>query len=105
MVRSLEDFGKVRPGDVLVAPVTTSPWEVLFPHVGALVTEAGGLLSHPAIVAREYGLPAVVGCEGATSRFRDGDVVTVDGGAGTVTLVSEVGDGVGGTPRDEGRET
>ncbi len=105
VVRSLEDFGKVRPGDVLVAPLTTSPWEVLFPHVGALVTEAGGLLSHPAIVAREYGLPAVVGCEGATSRFRDGDVVTVDGGAGTVTLVSEVGDGVGGTPRDEGRET
>ncbi len=104
VVRGPEEFGKVRPGDVLVAPITTSPWEVLFPHVGALVTEAGGMLSHPAIVAREYGLPAVVGCEGATTRFRDGDVVTVDGDAGTVRLVSKVGDGVGGTPRD-GKET
>ena len=100
VVRGPEDFGKVRPGDVVVAPMTTSPWEVLFPHIGALVTEAGGMLSHPAIVAREYGLPAVVGCEGATTRFRDGDLVAVDGDAGTVSLVSEVGDGVGGTPRD-----
>ena len=79
-----EDFGSVGVGDVLVAPTTTSPWEVLFPHIGALVTEGGGLLSHPAIVAREYRLPAVVGCEGATTRFRDGQLVTVDGTAGTV---------------------
>jgi pyruvate,water dikinase len=82
-----DDFEKVQPGDVLVAPITTSPWEVLFPHVGALVTEGGGLLSHPAIVAREYGLPAVVGCEGAMGRFHDGQLVRVDGVAGTVTPV------------------
>ncbi len=103
VVRGLEDFGKVRPGDVLVAPLTTSPWEVLFPAIGALVTEAGGLLSHPAIVAREYGLPAIVGCEGATTRFRDGELVTVDGDAGTITLVSEGGDGMESIPHDEGR--
>jgi pyruvate,water dikinase len=78
------DFGRVQVGDVLIAPITTSPWEVVFPHVGALVTEGGGLLSHPAIVAREYRLPAVVGCENATTRFHDGQLVTVNGTTGTV---------------------
>ncbi len=87
IVMGPEDFGKVQPNDVLVAPITASPWEVLFPLVGALVTEGGGLLSHPAIVAREYGLPAVVGCEGALSRFHDGQLVVVDGAAGTVAAV------------------
>jgi len=72
LVEGSHEFVKVQPGDVLVAPLTTSPWEILFPHVGALVTEGGGLLSHPAIVAREYALPAVVGCEGAMGRFHDG---------------------------------
>lgn len=91
IVRGPEDFHRVHPGDVLVAPLTTSPWEVLFPTIGALVTEGGGLLSHPAIVAREYRLPAVVGCEGATSRFRDGQLVTVDGSAGRVTPVEGTG--------------
>jgi pyruvate,water dikinase len=87
IVTGASEFGKVQPGDVLIAPITASPWEVLFPHVGALVTEGGGLLSHPAIVAREYRLPAVVGCEGAMSRFHDGQLVVVDGAAGTVTAV------------------
>jgi pyruvate,water dikinase len=87
IVTGPDEFHKAQPGDVLVAPITTSPWEVLFPHVGGLVTEGGGLLSHPAIVAREYGLPAVVGCVGAMSRFHDGQLVVVDGAAGTVTAV------------------
>lgn len=87
LVDGPEEFHKVQAGDVLVAPITMSPWEVLFPHIGALVTEGGGLLSHPAIVAREYGLPAVVGCEGAMHRFRDGQIVQVDGASGTVTPV------------------
>lgn len=89
IVTGAADFGKVQSGDVLIAPITTSPWEVLFPHVGALVTEGGGLLSHPAIVAREYKLPAVVGCEGAMGRFHDGQLVVVDGAAGTVTPVED----------------
>ncbi len=84
IVTGPEDFGRVQAGDVLIAPITTSPWEVVFPHIGALVTEGGGLLSHPAIVAREYRLPAVVGCEGAMTRFHDGQIVTVNGTAGTV---------------------
>ena len=87
LVEGPHEFHKVQQGDVLVAPITMSPWEVLFPHVGALVTEGGGLLSHPAIVAREYSLPAVVGCEGAMARFHDGQIVRVDGAAGTVTPV------------------
>ncbi len=87
IVMDPDDLGKVQPNDVLVAPITATPWEVVFPMIGALVTEGGGLLSHPAIVAREYGLPAVVGCEGALSRFRDGQMVVVDGAAGTVTAI------------------
>ena len=90
IVRSAGDLDRVRPGDVLIAPITTSPWEVVFPHIGALVTEGGGLLSHPAIVAREYRLPAVVGCEGALSRFHDGQPVTVNGTAGTVRAADTV---------------
>jgi pyruvate,water dikinase len=89
LVAGPEQFDKVQSGDVLIAPLSTSPWEVLFPHVGALVTEGGGLLSHPAIVAREYSLPAVVGCEGAMSRFHDGQLVRVDGAAGTVTPLED----------------
>lgn len=85
VVRDPGDFDRVKPGEVLIAPITSSTWEVLFPHIGALVTEGGGLLSHPAIVAREYGLPAVVGCDAATSLFRDGQMVTVNGSLGTVT--------------------
>ncbi|MDJ0961393.1 MAG: PEP/pyruvate-binding domain-containing protein [Acidimicrobiia bacterium] len=87
IVSGPHDFGRVQPGDVLIAPITTSPWEVVFPHIGALVTEGGGLLSHPAIVAREYRLPAVVGCEGATTQFHDGQIVTVNGTNGTVRVV------------------
>lgn len=88
IVTGPDDFARVQEGDVLVAPITTSPWEILFPHVGALVTEGGGLLSHPAIVAREYNLPAVVGCVGAMTRFHDGQLVVVDGAAGTVATVA-----------------
>lgn len=78
------DFDKVRPGDVLVCPVTSPVWSVLFPTIGALVTDAGGLLSHPAIIAREYRIPAVVATANATTALRDGQLVTVDGTTGTV---------------------
>lgn len=87
LVANADHLSRVRPGDVLIAPLTTSPWEIVFPQIGALVTEGGGQLSHPAIVAREYGLPAVVGCVGAMGRFTDGQLVTVDGTAGTVREV------------------
>ncbi len=84
VVRSEEEFGKVRSGDVLVCPITSPTWSVLFPSVGALVTDAGGLLSHPAIIAREFGVPAVLATGSATEELEDGQVVTVDGATGRV---------------------
>jgi pyruvate,water dikinase len=86
VVMSPADFGKVRPGDVLVCRSTAPMWTPLFGVVAALVSEAGGILSHPAVVAREFGLPAVVGVRSATSLIRDGQTVTVSGGAGLVQL-------------------
>ncbi|MCI4061294.1 PEP-utilizing enzyme [Micromonospora sp. R77] len=90
VVRDETEFARLRPGDVLVCPSTSPVWSVLFPSVGALVTDSGGTLSHPAIIAREYGVPAVVATASATSRLGDGDVVRVDGTNGIVTIVSTV---------------
>lgn len=84
VVRSEEEFGKVRAGDVLVCPITSPTWSVLFPSLGALVTDAGGLLSHPAIIAREFAIPAVLATGRATEELSDGEMVTVDGSAGRV---------------------
>jgi pyruvate,water dikinase len=83
---SPEDFGNMRSGDVLVAVTTTPAWTPLFAMASAVVTDIGGPLSHSSIVAREYGIPAVMATGVATRRIRSGDVVVVDGGAGTVTL-------------------
>lgn len=85
IVRSDRDFGSIRPGDVLVCPITTPAWSLNFSRIGALVTDAGGALSHAAIVAREHGIPAVVATGRATTDLRDGQLVTVDGTAGTVS--------------------
>jgi len=81
-----EDFTRMRPGDVLVAGATTPAWTPLFAMAAAVVTDIGGPLSHGSIVAREYGIPAVMGTGIATRRIRDGQTVTVDGEAGEVTL-------------------
>jgi pyruvate,water dikinase len=86
VIRSEAEFDRLRAGDVLVCPVTSPVWSVLFPAVGALVTDHGGTLSHPAIIAREYRVPAVVATGVGTARLRDGQVVTVDGTAGTVLV-------------------
>jgi rifampicin phosphotransferase len=88
IVRSDRDFGSIRPGDVLVCPITTPAWSLNFSRIGALVTDAGGALSHAAIVAREHGIPAVVATGRATTDLRDGQLVTVDGAAGTVTITT-----------------
>jgi pyruvate,water dikinase len=84
VVRGPEDFAKVGVGDVLVCKTTTPPWTVLFSVVGAVVTDAGGILSHAGTVAREYKLPAVVGTRVATSLVKDGGTITVDGTNGVV---------------------
>lgn len=87
IVRSSDDFDKVRPGDVLVAPVTTPAWSALFGQVCAVATDNGGIGAHASIVAREYGIPAVVGLGDATSRLRDGELVEVRGSDGCVLRI------------------
>ena len=81
-----EDFDQMRPGEVLVAGTTTPAWTPLFAMASAVVTDIGGPLSHGSIVAREYGIPAVMGTGVATRRIQIGQMITVDGSAGTVTL-------------------
>lgn len=83
-----EEFGRIEPGDVLVTNSTTTAFNVVLPLLGALVTDQGGLLSHAATVAREYGLPAVVGTTDATRIVPDGARVRVDGTVGEVEVVS-----------------
>ena len=83
---TLVDAHTLRVGDILVTRATTPAWTPLFGIAAAVVTEGGGALSHCAILAREYGLPAVVGAAGATVRIRDGATITVDGTKGRVTI-------------------
>jgi phosphohistidine swiveling domain-containing protein len=82
-----QDFGQMRPGDVLVASITTPAWTSLFAMASAVVTDIGGPLSHSSIVAREYGIPAVLGTAVATRRISSGQLIRVDGDAGTVSLL------------------
>ena len=89
VIHSLAEAGKLQPGDVLVAVATEPPWTPLFATASAIVTDSGGVLSHSAVVAREYRIPAVVGTGNATATFKDGQLIEVDGNAGTVRLVSE----------------
>ena len=86
VVRDQTEFAKLGPGDVLVAPVTSPPWSVLFLQAGAVITDGGGVLSHTAVIAREYGIPAVLATGQATRRLRDGDLVSVDGTTGIVSI-------------------
>jgi pyruvate,water dikinase len=81
-----EDFDQMRPGDVLVAGTTTPAWTSLFAMASAVVTDIGGPLSHGSIVAREYGIPAVMGTGVATKRIHNGETITVDGTSGTVII-------------------
>ena len=89
VIQSLAEAGKLQPGDVLVAIATEPPWTPLFATAAAIVTDSGGVLSHSAVVAREYRIPAVVGTGNATTTFQDGQLIEVDGNAGTVRVVFE----------------
>ena len=86
IIRGEADLSKLRPGDIVVCPAISPVWSVLFPAIGALVTDTGGVLSHPAIMAREFGIPAVVATGNATSLLQDGQVVTVDGSRGRILV-------------------
>lgn len=84
VVRDAAAFGTLQPGEVLVAPYTNPSWTPLFRHAAAVVVDAGSSMSHAAIVAREYGIPAVMGAGNATARLSDGERVIVDGTRGLV---------------------
>ena len=86
VILSPSDFDRMRPGTILVCPTTTPAWTQLFPQAVGLVTDIGGILAHGSIVAREYGIPAVLGLADATERIRDGQTLTVDGDKGFVEL-------------------
>jgi len=88
VVQSPADFDKVEAGDILVASTTSSGYNVLLPLLGAIVTDRGGAVCHAAIVAREFGIAAVVGTGEATMRIPDGARITVDGTNGTVAILA-----------------
>jgi phosphohistidine swiveling domain-containing protein len=88
LVSGPAEFGRIVKGDVLVTVSTTEAFNILLPLLGGIVTDSGGLLSHSAIVAREYGIPGVVGTREGTTRIADGARVRVDGAAGEVTVLA-----------------
>jgi pyruvate,water dikinase len=87
IVRTPGEFDKLREGDILICPYTDPEWTPLFTLAAGVVADTGGTLSHAAIVAREYGIPAVMACGNATSRLRDGERVVVDGETGVVSVI------------------
>jgi pyruvate,water dikinase len=89
VVRNLEEARMLREGEILVAPYTNPGWTPIFNLAAGLIVETGGLLSHGAVVAREYGIPTVVGVGGATRLLRTGQIVTVDGSLGVVRVVEQ----------------
>jgi len=86
IIETLDDASRLEDGDVLVCRATTPPWSPLFATIGALVVNTGGMLSHGSVVAREFGIPAVVGTMYGTTLIADGATVTVDGTKGVVTV-------------------
>jgi pyruvate,water dikinase len=88
VVRSVDQIADIRDGEILVCGSTSPAWAPIFSKITATVTDVGGVMSHAAIVCREYGLPAVVGTGRATSQIRTGQKIRVDGGTGTVTLLA-----------------
>jgi rifampicin phosphotransferase len=93
VLHSIDEAIALQPGEVLVAPTTSQPWMPLFATAAALVTDTGGVLSHTAVVAREYRLPAVVGTVVGTSRLRTGMLLEVDGAAGRVRILEDAPSG------------
>jgi len=87
VIMDVARLGELQPGEILVAPVTSPSWTPVFGKIAAAVSDIGGIMSHAAIVSREYGLPAVVGTGDATTRIKTGDRLRVDGDTGTVTIL------------------
>ena len=84
-----DDFDQMKPNSILVCPLTTPAWTQLFPHAIGLVTDIGSMLAHGSIVAREYGIPAVLGVGDATQRIKSGQKIAIDGNRGLATLLDD----------------
>jgi len=93
VVRTVEQFDEVREGDILVCQMTNPAWVVLFTKIAGLVTDTGGLTSHPAVLSREFGIPAVIGTSIATQRIATGDRLRLDGSAGVVEILERASGG------------
>ena len=89
ILNSPEEGNQLQPGEILVAITTNVGWTPIFPRAAAVITDVGAPLSHAAIVARELGIPAIVGCFNATSLLKNGDRVRIDGGAGIVEIIRD----------------
>jgi pyruvate,water dikinase len=87
VIRDIADAARLQPGDIMVTATTAPPWTPLFATAAAVVTDTGGVLSHCAVVAREYRIPAVVGAAIATAVIQDGDLIEVDGDTGLVRVI------------------
>lgn len=87
VLHSLDQVGELEPGNILVTVMTMASWTPIFANIAGLVTDAGGILSHPAVVAREYGIPAVVGSGKASKLIKDGQLIEVNGNTGVVRLL------------------
>jgi pyruvate,water dikinase len=96
VIREPAGLGEVQPGEILVTGTTDPGWSSLFPLLGGLVTETGGMLSHGALLAREYGLPVVIGVRDATRRLESGELLEIDGAEGWIRR------GRGGAPGSPG---
>jgi pyruvate,water dikinase len=98
VVLTEDQFDEVRAGDILVCQMTNPAWVVLFTKIVGLVTDAGGTVSHPAVLSREFGIPAVIGTSVATQEIKSGDRVRVDGTQGIVQILEST------APKEQGRE-
>ena len=92
VVRTVDEFDQVEDGEILVCQMTNPAWVVLFTKIAGLVTDTGGATSHPAVLSREFGIPAVIGTSVATARIATGDRIRIDGGAGRVEVVARAVD-------------
>ena len=90
VVTHISEADTIRPGEILITMSTDIGWSPHFPVLAGVVTELGGLISHGAVVAREYGLPCLVGVTGATQTFSSGDIVSLDAVRGNISLVTRI---------------
>ena len=95
-----DEFDQVRDGDILVCQMTNPAWVVLFTKIAGLVTDTGGTTSHPAVLSREFGIPAVIGTSNATKRINTGDRIRVDGSSGVVEILGADAGGGASAPAE-----